>query len=76
MDTEQKYEDRARKLIDDANDLVDKLENVDIEKFTPADFVKWLKRTDELIEEMGDLRIEMEVEDFLTNGPGIKNKNI
>lgn len=79
MTTEQENEEikeKQDKLIQEARDVLGKIENFDVSRSTPDDLNAWLKRSDELSHELSDLMNELEVEDFLENGPGIKNKNV
>lgn len=74
--TDEKYDKQIKRIRKETDKISKNIQNFNIEESSPSKLDQWFKELDKLKEEVGDLIDEIEVEDFLENGPGIKNKNI
>jgi hypothetical protein len=70
--TEDEYEMRISRIRNKKRQLEKQTNSMEL-VFPPIDFAKEGRK---LIEEIDDMLDELAVDDFLENGPGIKNKNI
>lgn len=76
VDTEQESDGRVEQLTQRTNKLISDINNFDVATNSIENLDKLFKELGKLKEEVDDEINMMEVEDFLLNGPGIKNKNI
>ena len=76
IEEKERYSERLSRIKSELNTILDDITNFDVENSPPEDLDKLFKRLNSLSDEVDDTIIELEVEDFLLNGPGIKDKNI
>jgi hypothetical protein len=76
VNKEQESGGRIEQLKQKTNKLISDISNFDVTTNSIENLDKLFKELGKLKEEVDDEINMMEVEDFLLNGPGIKNKNI
>lgn len=76
VNEEKESDGKVAKLRQRTNKLISDITNFDVENDSIENLNKLFKELGKLKEDVDDEINELEVEDFLLNGPGIKNKNI
>jgi len=76
MTVNDEIDAQIAKIRQETSKLIKDIETFDIETSSPDDLNDLFKTIDRLKLEVEDKINELEVEDFLLNGAGIKNKNI
>jgi hypothetical protein len=76
MEIREELDGRVKQLTQKTKKLISDITNFDTENNSIENLEKLFKELGKLKEEVDDEINMVEVEDFLLNGPGIKNKNI
>ena len=68
--TNEEYETKTINIRNETREIAEKIKTFNASKTPPSKLDEWFKRLDALHEEVDELINEVEVEDFLANGPG------
>jgi uncharacterized coiled-coil DUF342 family protein len=74
--TEKTTEEKINELKTETEEIRKEINEFDVMVQSPDELDVLFKRLDNIKNRVDDVMCELEVEDFLEFGPGIKNKNI